>query len=155
MKTNGLKRTVILRVFCQMRGETTQVFRKEIYEDQAFSVESFFTSLSGNLFEETVVSLLRIREPYTTWPSSSEISHKESRESHRFPEIDYLGTASDFRFWVVLSDGFQWSETHRMGWCSGDWFSVPAGRRALTAFKNRAKAPKSRTKASACTSSHK
>ena len=45
---------------------TTQVFRKEIYEDQAFSVESFFTSLSGNLFEETVVSLLRIREPYTT-----------------------------------------------------------------------------------------
>ena len=41
MKTNGLKRTVILRVFCQMRGETAQVFRKEIYEDQAFSVESF------------------------------------------------------------------------------------------------------------------
>jgi len=47
----------------------TQVLGEEICKAQSFSVESFFTNLFGKLFEEIVVSLLRIREYFTKWPN--------------------------------------------------------------------------------------
>ena len=87
MKADGLKRMVSRQVFCQMRGRATQVFREKICKGPAFSVESFFTNLYGQALEKFLTR-----------------NHGNPIDFQRLlTEVEQ----SYFRFWVVLSEGFQ------------------------------------------------